>query len=145
MEEVVADSNIARAVKRVRQNRGSPGIDRMTVDELPEFLDRNAGILREQLLSGTYEPRAVRRVTIPKPDGGERELGIPTVVDRVVQQAILQVLGPRFDAEFSQHSHGFRPGRSAHGAVYEAQRYIQAGSTWVVDVDLERFFDRVNQ
>lgn len=144
MEEVVAPANIARAMKRVRQNRGSPGIDGMTCDELPAYLERNERFLREQLLSGAYQPQPVRRVTIPKPDGGERELGIPTVVDRLVQQAISQVLGPRFDAGFSSHSHGFRPGRSAHGAVHEAQRYIQEGCTWVVDVDLERFFDRVN-
>ncbi|NVB85678.1 MAG: group II intron reverse transcriptase/maturase [Kofleriaceae bacterium] len=144
MEEVVAPDNIARAMKRVTANHGSPGIDRMTVDELPDHWRRHEGILREQLLAGTYKPTAVRRVTIPKPDGGERELGIPTVTDRLVQQAILQVLGPRYDAGFSQHSHGFRPGHSAHDAVLEAQSYIQEGYDWVVDVDLERFFDRVN-
>ncbi|HVV82333.1 MAG TPA: group II intron reverse transcriptase/maturase, partial [Kofleriaceae bacterium] len=118
--------------------------DGMPVDELPGELARIGEDLRAALLAGTYQPRPVRRVTIPKPDGGERELGIPTVMDRLVQQAILQVLGPRFDAGFSPHSHGFRPGRSAHGAVLEAQQYIQDGYTWVVDVDLERFFDRVN-
>lgn len=144
MEEVVAPANIAQAMKRVVANRGSPGIDGMTVNELAEHWRRNESVLREQLLSGSYAPRPVRRVTIPKPDGGERELGIPTVRDRLVQQAILQVLGPRFDATFSTHSHGFRPGRSAHGAVLEAQGYIQEGYDWVVDVDLERFFDRVN-
>ncbi len=126
MEEVVAPDNIARAMKRVRTNQGSPGIDGMTVNELEEHWRRNEGILREQLLSGTYEPNPVRRVMIPKSDGGERELGIPTVTDRLVQQAISQVLGPRYDAGFSSHSHGFRPGRSAHGAVLEAQSYIQA-------------------
>lgn len=144
MEEVVAPSNIARAMKRVRSNQGSPGVDGMTVDELEEHWRRNGRVLEEQLLSGTYVATPVRRVTIPKPDGGERELGLPTVTDRVVQQAILQVLGPRFDPSFSEHSHGFRPRRSAHGAVMEAQRYIQEGYDWVVDVDLERFFDRVN-
>lgn len=144
MEEVVAPENIARAMKRVRQNQGSPGIDGMTVDELPEHWSRNERFLREQLLSGAYQPQPVRRVMIPKSDGGERELGIPTVTDRLVQQAISQVLGPRYDAGFSSHSHGFRPGRSAHGAVLEAQSYIQEGYDWVVDVDLERFFDRVN-
>lgn len=144
MEEVVAHENLAKAMKRVRQNRGSPGIDGMTVDELPPYLTKLAPVLREQLLEGTYQPNPVRRVVIPKPDGGERELGIPTVVDRFVQQAILRVLGPRFDKGFSPHSHGFRPGHSAHDAVHEAQRYIQQGCTWVVDVDLERFFDRVN-
>jgi RNA-directed DNA polymerase len=144
MEEVVAPDNVARAMKRVVSNQGSPGIDGMTVNELAAHWQRNERILEEQLLSGTYVATPVRRVTIPKPDGGERELGIPTVTDRLVQQAILQVLGPRFDANFSTHSHGFRPGRSAHGAVLEAQGYIQEGYDWVVDVDLERFFDRVN-
>jgi retron-type reverse transcriptase len=144
MEEVVAPANIARAMKRVLANKGSPGIDRMTVDELPERWRRNEALLREQLLAGTYKPTPVRRVTIPKSGGGERELGIPTVTDRLVQQAILQVLGPRYDAGFSTHSHGFRPNHSAHDAVIEAQRYIQEGYDWVVDVDLERFFDRVN-
>jgi RNA-directed DNA polymerase len=144
MEEVVTPDNIARAMKRVLANKGSPGIDRMTVDQLPEHWRRNEALLREQLLAGTYAPTPVRRVTIPKPGGGERELGIPTVTDRLIQQAILQVLGPRYDAGFSPHSHGFRPGHSAHDAVFEAQSYIQEGYDWVVDVDLERFFDRVN-
>jgi group II intron reverse transcriptase/maturase len=144
MEEVVAPDNIARAMKRVLANKGSPGIDGMTVGELPEHWRRREGILREQLLAGTYKPTPVRRVTIPKSGGGERELGIPTVTDRLVQQAILQVLGPRYDAGFSSHSHGFRPKHSAHDAVLEAQSNIQEGYDWVVDVDLERFFDRVN-
>lgn len=144
MEEVVAPANIARAIKRVIANKGSAGIDRMRVDELPEHWRRNEALLREQLLAGTYKPTPVRRVTIPKRGGGQRELGIPTVTDRLVQQAILQVLGPRYDAGFSSHSHGFRPNHSAHDAVMEAQSYIQEGYDWVVDVDLERFFDRVN-
>jgi group II intron reverse transcriptase/maturase len=144
MEEVVATDNIARAMKRVVANKGSPGIDGMRVNELPEHWRRNETLLREQLLAGTYKATPVRRVTIPKSDGGERELGIPTVTDRLVQQAILQVLGPRYDAGFSSHSHGFRPNHSAHDAVFEAQSYIQEGYDWVVDVDLERFFDRVN-
>lgn len=144
MEEVVAPDNIARAMKRVLSNKGSPGIDRMTVDQLPEHWQREGTRLREQLLAGTYQATPVRRVTIPKPSGGERELGIPTVTDRLIQQAISQVLGPRYDADFSPHSHGFRPGHSAHDAVLEAQSYIQEGYDWVVDVDLERFFDRVN-
>ena len=144
MEEVVAPDNIARAMKRVRGNQGSPGIDGMTVDELPEHWRRNGDVLQKQLLAATYQPTPVRRATIPKADGGERELGIPTVTDRLVQQAIAQVLGPRYDAGFSQHSHGFRPNHSAHDAVKEAQGYIQEGFHWVVDVDLERFFDRVN-
>jgi RNA-directed DNA polymerase len=144
MEEVATHVNLATATKRVRKNRGSPGIDGMTVAELPAYMEQHEERLRRELLAGTYRPRPVRRKTIPKPGGGERELGIPTVVDRVVQQAILQVLGPRFEAGFSKHSHGFRPKHSAHGAVREAQRYIREGNVWVVDVDLERFFDRVN-
>lgn len=144
MEEVVAPGNIAQAMKRVRQNRGRPGIDGMTVEELPDHWGRHERLLRAQLLAGTFRPTPVRRVVIPKADGGERELGIPTVTDRLIQQAILQVLGPRYDAGFSPHSYGFRPGRSAHGAVLAAQPYIREGYTWVVDVDLERFFDRVN-
>jgi group II intron reverse transcriptase/maturase len=144
MEEVVAPANIARAMKRVIANQGSPGIDGMTADELPDHWQRSEGSLQEQLLAGTYKPKPVRRVMIPKSEGGERELGIPTVTDRLIQQAILQVLGPRYDAGFSSHSHGFRPNHSAHDAVLEAQSYIQEGYDWVVDVDLERFFDRVN-
>jgi RNA-directed DNA polymerase len=144
MEEVTRQGNVEAALKRVRQNKGSPGIDGMTVDELPDCLANRWQVLREQLLAGTYQPQAVRRVQIPKPDGGIRELGIPTVVDRLIQQAILQVLQPRFDPTFSEHSYGFRPGRSAHDAVRAAQKYIQAGHGWVVDVDLEKFFDRVN-
>lgn len=144
IEEVVTHANLAMATKRVRQNRGSPGVDGMTVGDLPGYMEQHEDRLRRELLAGTYRPHPVRRKTIPKSGGDERELGIPTVVDRVVQQAILQVLGPRFDAGFSKHSHGFRPKHSAHGAVREAQRYIREGNAWVVDVDLERFFDRVN-
>jgi group II intron reverse transcriptase/maturase len=144
MELVVERSNAIVALKRVKRNKGSAGVDGMTVDELPKYLARNWEALRAQLLEGTYRPSAVRRQSIPKRDGGMRELGIPTVVDRFVQQAILQVLQRRFDATFSEHSHGFRPGRRAHDAVCAAQRYIQEGRRWVVDVDLEKFFDRVN-
>jgi group II intron reverse transcriptase/maturase len=144
MEEVVASRNVKAALKRVRQNRGSPGTDGMEVDELPKYLMENWSALKAQLLDGTYQPQPVREQEIPKSGGGVRKLGIPTVVDRLVQQAILHVLQPRFDPTFSEHSHGFRPGRGAHDAVCEAQRYIQAGKRWVVDVDLEKFFDRVN-
>ncbi len=144
MEEVVASRNVKAALKRVRQNRGSPGIDGMKVDELPEHLMENWESLKAQLLDGTYHPQPVREQEIPKSGGGVRKLGIPTAVDRLVQQAILQVLQPRFDPTFSESSHGFRPGRGAHDAVCEAQRHIQAGKRWVVDVDLEKFFDRVN-
>ncbi len=144
MERVCERANLQAALKRVRKNKGSAGIDGMTVDELPEYLRTHWPEIREQLLAGTYQPSPVRRHAIPKSGGGVRELGIPTVVDRFVQQAILQVLGPRFDATFSQHSYGFRRGRSAHDAVVQAQRYVNEGRRIVVDVDLERFFDRVN-
>jgi group II intron reverse transcriptase/maturase len=144
MERVVERGNAGRALKRVRQNKGSPGTDGMTVEELPQYLAENWESLREQLLAGTYQPRPVRRQRIPKSGGGERELGIPCVVDRFLQQAILQVLQPLFDPTFSKHSHGFRPRRNAHDAVCEAQGYIQEGRRWVVDVDLEKFFDRVH-
>jgi len=144
MDEVVQRGNAKAALKRVKQNKGSPGIDGMTLRDLPEYLVEHWEEIREQLLAGTYQPRPVKRQEIPKSGGGVRELGIPTVLDRFIQQAILQVLQPRFDSTFSEHSHGFRPGRSAHHAVCEAQRYIQSGRRVVVDVDLEKFFDRVN-
>jgi group II intron reverse transcriptase/maturase len=144
MEEVVDVGNVDRSIKRVRKNKGSPGIDGMTVDELPGYLAKHWEELRGQLLSGTYQPKPVRRHELEKEDGGIRTLGIPCVLDRFVEQAILQVLQPRFDPTFSQHSYGFRPGRSAHDAVNAAQRFIQEGRRWVVDVDLEKFFDRVN-
>jgi RNA-directed DNA polymerase len=144
MEEVVARGNVRAALARVRENRGSPGVDGMTVEELPQYLMEHWQEVREQLLAGTYPPKPVLRREIPKRDGGGRELGIPCVLDRLLQQAILQVLQPRFDPSFSEHSYGFRPGRSAHDAVLAAQRYVQEGRHWVVDVDLEKFFDRVN-
>src|SRR6266581_3220855 len=144
MEEVVERSNAKAALKRVRQNKGSPGVDGMTVDELPKHLVENWEAIRAQLLAGTYQPKPVREVEIPKSGGGVRKLGIPSVLDRFIQQCILQVLQPMFDPTFSEHSHGFRPRRSAHDAVCAAQRYIQEGKRVVVDVDLETFFDRVN-
>jgi group II intron reverse transcriptase/maturase len=144
MEEVVERRNARAALKRVRQNKGSPGSDGMTVEELPKYLAEHWEDLRAQLLAGTYQPRPVKRQPIPKRGGGVRELGIPCALDRFLQQAILQVLQPRFDPTFSEHSYGFRPGRRAHDAVRAAQRYIQEGRRWVVDVDLEKFFDRVN-
>jgi RNA-directed DNA polymerase len=144
MEEVCAYDNCVQALKRVKSNKGSPGIDGMTVEQLPGHLKEHWPAIREQLLSGTYKPQPVKRVEIPKPDGGLRKLGIPTVLDRMVQQAAMQVLQARWDAEFSEHSHGFRPGRSAHQAVAKAQKYIAEGKRWVVDLDLEKFFDRVN-
>lgn len=144
LEEALAPANMRRALKRVRKNKGSPGIDGMTVNELPRWLSEHWSNTREQLRAGTYQPAAVRQVVIPKPMGGERQLGIPTVLDRLIQQALLQVLQPRFDPTFSEHSHGFRPRRRAHGAIREAQQYVEAGKRWVVDVDVEKFFDRVN-
>ena len=144
MEEVCERENCRQALARVKANKGSPGMDGMTVQQLPEFLKQHWPVIREQLLSGTYVPQPVRRVEIPKPDGGVRKLGIPTVLDRFIQQAAMQVLQRRWDRTFSDHSYGFRPGRSAHQAVEQAQQYIAAGYRWVVDLDLEKFFDRVN-
>ena len=144
MEEICEAGNLRKALQQVRANKGAPGVDGMTVDELSEYLGRHEAELRQQLLDGTYRPQPVRRVEIPKPDGGMRKLGIPTVKDRLVQQAILQVMQRSFDASFSEHSYGFRPGRSAKQAVARAQELIAAGRSFVVDVDLEKFFDRVN-
>lgn len=144
MERIVARSNLARAFKRVRQNQGSAGSDGMTVDELGPYLRDHWLAIREELLTGRYQPNVVRQHQIPKAGGGMRTLGIPTVLDRFIQQAVLQVLQPQFDPTFSESSFGFRPGRRAHDAVCQAQRYVQSGRRWVVDVDLEKFFDRVN-
>jgi group II intron reverse transcriptase/maturase len=144
MERIVDRGNLVRALKRVRANQGSPGVDGRTVDDLVADLREHWSVIREQLLTGRYQPSAVKRVEIAKPGGGMRQLGIPTVLDRFIQQAVLQVLQPRFDPSFSESSYGFRPGRSAHDAVCQAQRYVQSGCRWVVDVDLEKFFDRVN-
>jgi RNA-directed DNA polymerase len=144
LSAVLARENMQQAWKRVRSNKGAAGVDGLGIDETAERLRTEWPLIREQLLDGTYRPQPVRRVTIPKPDGGERELGIPTVTDRLIQQALLQVLQPMLDPTFSQHSYGFRPGRSAHEAVLAAQAYVQSGRRVVVDVDLEKFFDRVN-
>src|SRR5207244_2184873 len=145
MEEVCELENCKQALQRVKANKGSPGVDGMTVEELPEYLKQHGLEIGGQLRNGTYQPRPVKRVEISKPDGqGMRELGIPCVLDRFVQQAVLQVLQKRWDPTFSEHSHGFRPGRSAQQAVHEAQQYIAEGYRWVVDLDLEKFFDRVN-
>jgi len=144
MEEVCERENCKQALSRVKANKGSPGVDGMTVSDLPGYLKQHWLAIREQLLSGAYVPQPVKRVEIPKPDGGVRKLGIPTVLDRFIQQAVMQVLQRRWDRTFSEHSYGFRPGRSAHRAVMQAQHYIAAGYRWVVDLDLEKFFDRVN-
>jgi RNA-directed DNA polymerase len=144
MEEVCERENCKQALARVKANKGSPGMDGMTVQQLPEYLKQHWPAIREQLLSGTYQPQPVKRVEIPKPDGGVRKLGIPTVLDRFIQQTVMQVLQRKWDRTFSEHSYGFRPGRSAQQAVEAAQKYIAAGYRWVVDLDLEKFFDRVN-
>ena len=144
MEEVCERGNCKQALARVKANKGSAGVDGMTVEQLPEHLKEHWPAIRKQLLSGTYRPQPVRRVEIPKPDGGVRKLGIPTVLDRFVQQAVMQVLQRKWDRTFSEHSYGFRPGRSAHQAVSQAQQCIAEGYRWVVDLDLEKFFDQVN-
>jgi RNA-directed DNA polymerase len=144
MEQVVDLDNLRTAYFRVVSNKGAAGIDGMTVEDLYAWCRDNISQLRESLLNNTYQPPPVRGVNIPKPGGGKRQLGIPTVVDRLVQQAILQVLSPIFEAEFSDSSYGFRPGRSAHDAIHKASEYVKDGFVYVVDIDLEKFFDRVN-
>jgi group II intron reverse transcriptase/maturase len=144
LDAALTRENLQRAWKRVKANRGSAGVDGLDIEQTAEYLKSAWPDIREQLLRGTYRPRPVRRVSIPKPDGGKRELGIPTVTDRLIQQALLQVLQPQLDPSFSEHSYGFRPGRRAHDAVLAAQAYVQSGRRIVVDVDLEKFFDRVN-
>jgi len=144
MEEVCERENLKAALRRVKANKGSPGVDGMTVIGIKDYLKQHWPAIRGQLLSGTYEPKPVRRVEIAKPDGGVRKLGIPTVLDRFIQQAVMQVLQRRWDRTFSDYSYGFRPGRSAQQAVAQAQQYIAEGHGWCVDLDLEKFFDRVN-
>jgi len=144
MEQVVARDNLILAYRKVKANKGAPGVDGMTVDQLREWAMTHAEVLIATLLDGSYRPQAVRGVQIPKPGGGVRQLGIPTVVDRLVQQAMLQVLEPRLDPTFSESSYGFRPGRGAHDALRQARQYVAEGRAIVVDVDLEKFFDRVN-
>ncbi len=144
MEQVVTKDNATMAWRAVKRNAGAPGIDRMTTGQLGDHIRKHWEVLSAKLLAGTYVPSPVKRVEIPKPNGGTRMLGIPTVVDRWIQQMLLQVLQPIFDPTFSRHSYGFRPGRSAHGAVRTAQQYVQAGKNWVVDMDITKFFDRVN-
>lgn len=143
MEEVLERGNMMKALKRVRSNKGAPGVDGMTVGALPAFLREHWKTIKAQLLDGTYRPQPVRRVEIPKSGGGTRKLGIPTVLDRLIQQAVQQVLQRQWDPSFSRHSYGFRPGRSAHQAVAQAQKYVREGYTIVVDLDLEKFFDQV--
>lgn len=144
MEQICNPANLNRAYKRVKANKGSPGIDGMRVEEMREFIAAHKESLIQSLLKGSYRPQAVRKVEIPKPEGGRRQLGIPTVLDRLVQQAILQVIQPIYEQGFSDSSYGFRPKRRAHQAVKRAQEYVRAGNRIVVDIDLEKFFDRVN-
>ena len=144
MEKVVEAFNLRCALHKVQSNKGSAGIDGKTVDDLPAYLKQHWPGIKSQLLDGTYQPNPVKQVMIPKPGGGERKLGIPTVVDRFIQQALLQVLQPERDRTFSHSSFGFRPNRSAHQAVKLSQHYLNQGARWVVDMDLEKFFDRVN-
>jgi group II intron reverse transcriptase/maturase len=144
MEEVVRRENLQKALKRVCANKGSPGVDGMAVEELRVYLKTHWSGIREELLQGQYKPQPVKQVMIPKPGGGTRMLGIPTVLDRFIQQALLQVLNPIYDPAFSAHSYGFRPGRSAHQALRQAKKYMEEGYEWVVDIDLEKCFDRIN-
>ena len=144
LERMVERDNMVKAYNRVKQNRGAAGIDKMTVGELAGYLRRNWHFIKEQLLNGTYRPKPVRRVEIPKAGGGVRYLGIPTVLDRLIQQAMHQVLSPLFDPLFSDSSYGFRPGRNAQQAVVQAKSYQLSGKRWVVDMDLAQFFDEVN-
>ena len=144
MEEVLSRQNILKALRRVEKNKGAPGIDNLTVESLKPYLRQNWLPIREQLLKGDYKPQPVLRVEISKPNGGKRLLGIPTVIDRLIQQALLQILTDIFDPELSPFSFGFRPNRKAHDAVMKAKQYIEEGYQWVVDLDIERFFDRIN-
>ena len=144
LEQVLDRKNLLAALKRIESNGGAPGVDGMQTKDLRLFLQNQWGSIRAALVAGTYEPQPVRRVEIPKPGGGTRLLGIPTAVDRLIQQALAQALTPIFDPEFSPNSYGFRPGKRAHDAVLAARGYIEAGYAWVVDVDLAQFFDRVN-
>jgi RNA-directed DNA polymerase len=144
MARVLERDNLVRALKQVKRNKGAPGIDGLTVDAFPDYLKHYWASIRTQLLAGTYRPKPVRRVEIPKPDGRKRKLGIPTVLDRFIQQAIAQVLQADWEEAFHAHSYGFRPRRSAHQAIRHTQATIRAGHRWVVDCDLDAFFDRVN-
>ena len=145
MEEVLRRENVLAAHARVVKNGGAPGVDGMNIEELWGYCQKHWARIRDELLSRTYVPQPIRRVDIPKPDGGTRTLGIPTVMDRMIQQALLQVLTPIFDPTFSDGSYGFREGRGTHDAVVRAREHVAAGYGWVVDLDLEKFFDRVNR
>ena len=145
LEEIVSRGNLNRAYKRVKKNKGTDGVDGMKVDELLQYLRDNGEEIRQSILAGKYQPQPVRRVEIPKDNGKTRKLGIPTAVDRVIQQAIAQVLTPIYEPKFVETSYGFRPKRSAHDALKKSREYLNAGKVWTVDMDLEKFFDTVNQ
>jgi group II intron reverse transcriptase/maturase len=144
LAQVLERNNLIRALKQVKRNKGAAGVDGLTVDELPDYLKQHWPEIKSQLLTGHYRPEAVKRVEIPKPDGRKRKLGIPTVIDRLIQQAIAQILAPIWEPHFHPHSYGFRPNCNAHQAVYQARSEIEQGKKWVVDLDLDAFFDRVN-
>ncbi|MDP3924807.1 MAG: group II intron reverse transcriptase/maturase, partial [Hydrogenophaga sp.] len=144
LEDVLASDNLAQAWKRVKANKGAPGIDGMTIEDFPDHARAHWSVIRQQIREGRYQPQAVRRVEIPKPGGGKRLLGIPTVMDRVIQQAVAQVLTPIFDPRFSESSFGFRPGRNAHQAIRQVQATVKDGRNIAVDIDLAKFFDTVN-
>uniref|UniRef100_UPI00262E6CF3 group II intron reverse transcriptase/maturase n=1 Tax=uncultured Endozoicomonas sp. TaxID=432652 RepID=UPI00262E6CF3 len=144
MARVLDRNNLVRALKQVQRNKGAPGVDGMTVDDLPAFLKRHWSMIRQQLIEGVYSPKPVLRVEIPKPDGRKRKLGIPTVFDRLIQQAIAQIMQEEWDCEFHNNSYGFRPHRNAHQSIDYAQAVMRDGFNWVVDCDLEAFFDNVN-
>lgn len=144
MEAMLERENMLKAYKRVAENKGAPGVDGMTTEGLKDYLKKYWLQLKDEVLSGRYKPNPVKEVEIPKPGGGVRKLGIPTVIDRLLQQALYQVLSPIFETGFSESSYGFRPGRGTHQAVLKAKEYIAGGKRWVVDMDLEKFFDRVN-
>ncbi|MFA5320457.1 MAG: group II intron reverse transcriptase/maturase [Candidatus Omnitrophota bacterium] len=144
MEDVLSRENMARALKRVKENNGASGVDEMSVVDLESYLKQEWPRIRKELLEGRYKPQSVLRVNIPKPDGGQRSLGIPTVIDRLIQQALHQVISPIFEKSFSESSYGYRPGRNAQQAVEQARKYVASGRRWVVDIDLEKFFDSVN-
>lgn len=144
LKEILGRANMLQAYERITSNKGAPGIDKMSVDSLHEHLKQHWLSIRNQIETTTYIPQAVRKVEIPKPNGGTRMLGIPTVTDRLIQQSIAQVLSLHYDREFSENSYGFRPGRSAHQAVVKAQSYLNEGYTYVIELDLEKFFDKVN-
>jgi len=144
MEMILSQRNLEEAIRAVKSNKGAPGIDKMTVNEIDEYFNENMDEIKTTIKNKKYKPLPVRRVYIPKPNGKERPLGIPTVRDRVIQQAVAQVLINVYDEHFSSHSYGFRPNRNAHGAIEEVLKYLNEGYEWVIDLDIEKFFDKVN-